>query len=83
MIFAVMKQLKAKQFQRKPRGFNGIGTHDLRDIGVMIYQLSYEAAVAVAVAVAVVVVVVVAVIQQQLLYVAVAMVMVPSGGFFQ
>ena len=72
-----MKQLKAKQFQRKPRGFNGIGTHDLRDIGVMIYQLSYEAAVPVAV------VVVVAVIQQQLLYVAVAMVMVPSGGFFQ
>ena len=33
--------------QRKPRqkiwGFNGIWTHDLRNTGVMLYQLSYEA----------------------------------------
>ena len=27
----------------KNQGFNGIRTHDLRDIGAMLYQLSYEA----------------------------------------
>ena len=27
----------------KNQGFNGIGTHDLRDTGAMLYQLSYEA----------------------------------------
>ena len=26
----------------KNQGFNGIRTHDLRDTGVMLYQLSYE-----------------------------------------
>ena len=41
-----MKQLK--QFQRKPRkkeiwSFNGIWTHDLRNTGAMLCQLSYEA----------------------------------------
>ena len=40
-----MKQLK--QLQRKPRkkiwGSNEIRTHDLRDTGAMLYQLSYEA----------------------------------------
>ena len=27
----------------KNQGFNGIRTHDLRDTGAMLYQLSYEA----------------------------------------
>ena len=27
----------------KDQGFNGIRTHDLRDTGAMLYQLSYEA----------------------------------------
>ena len=27
----------------KSQGFNGIRTRDLRDIGAMLYQLSYEA----------------------------------------
>ena len=35
-----------KQLQRKPRNYseapNGIRTHDLRDTGAMLYQLSYE-----------------------------------------
>ena len=28
---------------KKNQGFNGIRTHDLRDTGAMLYQLSYEA----------------------------------------
>ena len=28
---------------KKIQGFNGIQTHDLRDTGVMLYQLSYKA----------------------------------------
>ena len=28
---------------KKPQGFNGIRTRDLRDTGEMLYQLSYEA----------------------------------------
>ena len=28
---------------KKDQGFNGIRTRDLRDIGAMLYQLSYEA----------------------------------------
>ena len=38
---------KLKQLQIKPRkqfwGSNGIRTHDLRDTGAMLYQLSYKA----------------------------------------
>ena len=33
----------AKKAQKKFWGFNGIRTHDLRDTGAMLYQLSYEA----------------------------------------
>ena len=29
--------------EKKNQGFNGIRTHDLRDTGAMLYQLSYEA----------------------------------------
>ena len=29
--------------KKKNQGFNGIRTHDLRDTGAMLYQLSYEA----------------------------------------
>ena len=29
--------------KKKKQGFNGIRTHDLRDNGAMLYQLSYEA----------------------------------------
>ena len=32
-----------KQEAWKNQGFNGIRTHDLRDTGAMLYQLSYEA----------------------------------------
>ena len=28
---------------KKIQGFNGIQTHDLRDTGAMLYQLSYKA----------------------------------------
>ena len=45
MIFAVRRNLsncflarKKKRFQ----GYNGIGTHDLRTTGALLYQLSYE-----------------------------------------
>ena len=33
----------AKKAQNEFWGFNGIQSHDLRDTGVMLYQLSYEA----------------------------------------
>ena len=33
----------AKKAQKKFWSFNGIRIHDLRDIGAMLYQLSYEA----------------------------------------
>ena len=32
-----------KEPEKKNQGFNGIRTHDLRDTGAMLYQLSYEA----------------------------------------
>ena len=32
-----------KKAQKKVWGFNGIRTHELRDTGAMLYQLSYEA----------------------------------------
>ena len=32
-----------KKKKKKNQGFNGIRTHDLRDTGAMLYQLSYEA----------------------------------------
>ena len=32
-----------KKPEKKNQGFNGIRTHDLRDTGAMLYQLSYEA----------------------------------------
>ena len=32
-----------KEKPEKHQGFNGIRTHDLRDTGAMLYQLSYEA----------------------------------------
>ena len=32
-----------KKKPEKNQGFNGIRTHDLRDTGAMLYQLSYEA----------------------------------------
>ena len=32
-----------KEEALKIQGFNGIRTHDLRDTGAMLYQLSYEA----------------------------------------
>ena len=34
---------KKKKKKKKNQGFNGIRTHDLRDTGAMLYQLSYEA----------------------------------------
>ena len=45
MIIAVNFQLKQLQIRslKKNQGFNGIRTRDLRDIGAMLYQLSYEA----------------------------------------
>ena len=39
MIIAVNWKKKPE----KNQGFNGIRTHDLRDTGAMLYQLSYEA----------------------------------------
>ena len=36
------KQLEGRSL-KKNQGFNGIRTHDLRDTGAMLYQLSYEA----------------------------------------
>ena len=45
MIIAV--NFKFSQLERrslkKTQGFNGIRTRDLRDIGALLYQLSYEA----------------------------------------
>ena len=38
-----MKKLKQLQIKSRRNGFNGIWTHDLRDTGAMLYQLSYEA----------------------------------------
>ena len=35
---------KKKPERKKNQGFNGIRTRDLRDIGAMLYQLSYELA---------------------------------------
>ena len=32
-----------KEKPEKNQGFNGIRTHDLRDTGAMLYQMSYEA----------------------------------------
>ena len=32
-----------KKKKKKNQDFNGIRTHDLRDTGAMLYQLSYEA----------------------------------------
>ena len=32
-----------KKPEKRNQGFNGIRTHDLRDTGAMLYQLSYEA----------------------------------------
>ena len=48
MIIAVNSNLsnwkeKAWKKKKKNQGFNGIRTHDLRDTGAMLYQLSYEA----------------------------------------
>ena len=37
------RSLKKKKKKKKNQGFNGIRTHDLRDTGAMLYQLSYEA----------------------------------------
>ena len=34
---------KPEKKKKKNQGFNGIRTHDLRDTGAMLYQLSYEA----------------------------------------
>ena len=43
-ILAVMKQLtKAVVKKAQKKVFNGIRTHELRDTGAMLYQLSYEA----------------------------------------
>ena len=45
MIIAVNSNLATgkKTPDKKNQGFNGIRTHDLRDTGAMLYQLSYEA----------------------------------------
>ena len=37
------KGLLESRSLKKNQGFNGIRTHDLRDTGAMLYQLSYEA----------------------------------------
>ena len=34
---------KPEKKKKKNQGLNGIRTHDLRDTGAMLYQLSYEA----------------------------------------
>ena len=41
--FFQFKQLESRSLKKKNQGFNGIRTHDLRDTGAMLYQLSYEA----------------------------------------
>ena len=45
MIIAVNFSIEAigRKKPEKNQGFNGIRTHDLRDTGAMLYQLSYEA----------------------------------------
>ena len=46
MIFAVNFPIILSNWKEKAlktQGFNGIRTRDLRDTGVMLYQLSYEA----------------------------------------
>ena len=35
-------KLIGKKKPEKNQGFNGIRTHDLRDTGAMLYQLSYD-----------------------------------------
>ena len=40
--FSNFKQLERRSL-KKNQGINGIQTHDLRDTGAMLYQLSYEA----------------------------------------
>ena len=41
--FSNLSNWKEEASKKKNRGFNGIRTHDLRDTGAMLYQLSYEA----------------------------------------
>ena len=41
-IFSNLSNWKGEAW-KKNQGFNGIRTHDLRDTGAMLYQLSYEA----------------------------------------
>ena len=44
--FSNFKQLERRSLKKKKKknlGFNGIRTHDLRDTGAILYQLSYEA----------------------------------------
>ena len=38
----LIKQLERRSL-KKNQGFKGIRTHDLRDTGAILYQLSYEA----------------------------------------
>ena len=40
--FCNLSNWKEEAWKRN-QGFNGIRTHDLRDTGAMLYQLSYEA----------------------------------------
>ena len=41
--FSNLSNWKEEAWKKKNQGFNGIRTHDLRDTGAMLYQLSYEA----------------------------------------
>ena len=41
--FSNLSNWKGEKKPEKNQGFNGIRTRDLRDTGVMLYQLSYEA----------------------------------------
>ena len=41
--FSNLTNLERRSLKKKNQGFNGIRTHDLRDTGAMLYQLSYEA----------------------------------------
>ena len=42
--FSNLSNWKVEAWKKKKNlGFNGIRTHDLRDTGAMLYQLSYEA----------------------------------------
>ena len=41
--FSNLSNWKLKKKPEKNQGFNGIRTHDLRDTGAMLYQVSYEA----------------------------------------